>query len=81
MKQVIRAVGAGMLALGILGTAGVARADEKVTLGVAIPTADHGFTGGIVWWAKIIFFAFVQRTLVASVELQGIQRQVREAGA
>jgi ribose transport system substrate-binding protein len=52
MKQVIRAVGAGMLALGILGTAGVARADEKVTLGVAIPTADHGFTGGIVWWAN-----------------------------
>ena len=52
MKHVIRAVGAGMLALGILGTAGVARADDKVTLGVAIPTADHGFTGGIVWWAN-----------------------------
>src|ERR1700746_4042874 len=54
MKQVIRAVGAGMLALGMLGLAstGVARADEKVTLGVAIPTADHGFTGGIVWWAN-----------------------------
>src|ERR1700754_4525667 len=52
MKQVIRAIGAGMLALGILGTAGAARADDKVTLGVAIPTADHGFTGGIVWWAN-----------------------------
>jgi ribose transport system substrate-binding protein len=54
MKQVIRAIGAGMLALGMLGLAGtgVARADEKVTLGVAIPTADHGFTGGIVWWAN-----------------------------
>src|ERR1700758_2119235 len=52
MKQVIRAVGAGMLALGILGTANIARADEKVILGVAIPTADHGFTGGIVWWAN-----------------------------
>lgn len=25
---------------------------EKVTLGVAIPTATHGFTGGIVWWAN-----------------------------
>ncbi|MFP3480976.1 ABC transporter substrate-binding protein, partial [Burkholderia sp. SIMBA_057] len=40
-----------------MGTAGVAgigtaRAAEKVTLGVAIPTADHGFTGGIVWWAN-----------------------------
>ncbi|WP_133650830.1 substrate-binding domain-containing protein [Paraburkholderia flava] len=52
MKQVIRTLCAGMLALGIIGTAGVARADEKVTLGVAIPTADHGFTGGIVWWAN-----------------------------
>jgi ribose transport system substrate-binding protein len=52
MKQVIRTVGAGMLALGLLGIAGGAQADEKVTLGVAIPTADHGFTGGIVWWAN-----------------------------
>src|SRR5689334_16752315 len=53
MKQIIRAVSAGMLALGILrlGT-GTAQADEKVILGVAIPTADHGFTGGIVWWAN-----------------------------
>ena len=52
MKQIIRAVGAGVLALGLLGIAGGAQADEKVTLGVAIPTADHGFTGGIVWWAN-----------------------------
>jgi len=40
MKQIIRAIGAGMLALGIVSTAGIARADDKVTLGVAIPTAD-----------------------------------------
>ena len=52
MKQVIRAVSAGVLALGILGAAGAARADDKVILGVAIPTADHGFTGGIDWWAN-----------------------------
>jgi ribose transport system substrate-binding protein len=52
MKQVIRAITAGVLALGILGTAGAARADDKVILGVAIPTADHGFTGGIDWWAN-----------------------------
>ena len=52
MKQVIRAIGAGVLALGILGAAGAARADDKVILGVAIPTADHGFTGGIDWWAN-----------------------------
>ena len=29
-----------------------ALAQEKVSLGVAIPSADHGFTGGIVWWAN-----------------------------
>lgn len=53
MKQMIRAVGAGMLALSIMGLGtGAAHADEKVILGVAIPTADHGFTGGIVWWAN-----------------------------
>src|SRR6201998_1531252 len=53
MKHVIRTIGAGMLALTMLGiTTGAARADDKVTLGVAIPTADHGFTGGIVWWAN-----------------------------
>lgn len=27
-------------------------AGQPVTLGVAIPTATHGFTGGIVWWAN-----------------------------
>ena len=52
MKQVIGAITAGVLALGILGAAGAARADDKVILGVAIPTADHGFTGGIDWWAN-----------------------------
>ena len=29
-----------------------ALAQEKVSLGVAIPSADHGFTAGIVWWAN-----------------------------
>lgn len=31
---------------------GMARAGEKVRIGVSIPTADHGWTGGIVWWAQ-----------------------------
>ncbi|WP_371857256.1 substrate-binding domain-containing protein [Duganella callida] len=43
-----RLAGACLLAL----VAGGAVAAEKVTLGVAIPTATHGFTGGIVWWAN-----------------------------
>jgi len=31
--------------------AGVIAAD-KVKIGVSIPSADHGWTGGIVWWAQ-----------------------------
>ena len=27
-------------------------AQRKVNLGVSIPSADHGFTGGVVWWAN-----------------------------
>jgi ribose transport system substrate-binding protein len=29
-----------------------ALAQQKVRVGVSIPTADHGWTGGINWWAK-----------------------------
>ncbi|MCC8180745.1 MAG: substrate-binding domain-containing protein [Planctomycetes bacterium] len=28
------------------------QAGEKVKIGISIPTADHGWTGGIVWWAQ-----------------------------
>jgi ribose transport system substrate-binding protein len=48
MSYLTRIAGACLLAL----SAGAAPAAEKVTLGVAIPTATHGFTGGIVWWAN-----------------------------
>jgi ribose transport system substrate-binding protein len=48
MSYLTRAAGACLLAL----SAGAAPAAEKVTLGVAIPTATHSFTGGIVWWAN-----------------------------
>ena len=27
-------------------------AAEKIKVGISIPTADHGWTGGIVWWAN-----------------------------
>ncbi|MCP4400928.1 MAG: ABC transporter substrate-binding protein, partial [bacterium] len=27
-------------------------AAEKIKIGISIPTADHGWTGGIVWWAN-----------------------------
>jgi ribose transport system substrate-binding protein len=48
MSYLTRIAGACLLAL----SAGAAPAAEKITLGVAIPTATHGFTGGIVWWAN-----------------------------
>ena len=53
MKKMLRALGALTLAASAFAVASSsAFADEKVILGVAIPTADHGFTGGIVWWAN-----------------------------
>jgi ribose transport system substrate-binding protein len=48
MSYLTRIACACLLALNV----GAALAAEKVTLGVAIPTATHGFTGGIVWWAN-----------------------------
>jgi ribose transport system substrate-binding protein len=35
-----------------LAAPGAVFAQNKVSLGVAIPAATHGFTGGIVWWAN-----------------------------
>ena len=31
---------------------GKAKDADVVTIGVSIPSADHGWTGGIVWWAE-----------------------------
>ncbi|PWC76940.1 substrate-binding domain-containing protein [Azospirillum sp. TSH64] len=42
---------AATVALGA-GLGGVAFAADTVKLGVSIPAATHGFTGGIVWWAN-----------------------------
>ncbi|SAK90915.1 sugar ABC transporter substrate-binding protein [Caballeronia hypogeia] len=53
MKKMLRALGALTLAASAFAAASSsASAADKVILGVAIPTADHGFTGGIVWWAN-----------------------------
>ena len=41
-----------VLALALAAGASGAFAQNKVNLGVSIPTATHGFTGGIVWWAN-----------------------------
>jgi ribose transport system substrate-binding protein len=53
MKNMLRALGALTLAASAFAASlPCAHAADKVVLGVAIPTADHGFTGGIVWWAN-----------------------------
>lgn len=39
------------LGISLFSLAPVAQ-DEEMRIGVAIPSADHGWTGGIVWWAK-----------------------------
>lgn len=53
MKKLIRILGAGVLAFSAsVMSMGAMAADAKVVLGVSIPTATHGFTGGIVWWAN-----------------------------
>src|SRR5579863_2052734 len=53
MKNLLRALAALSLAASAFAVApSSAFAADKVILGVAIPTATHGFTGGIVWWAN-----------------------------
>ena len=41
-----------LLILGLGLPAAESPAAEKILIGVSIPTADHGWTGGIVWWAR-----------------------------
>ncbi|HZY17767.1 MAG TPA: substrate-binding domain-containing protein [Ramlibacter sp.] len=55
MTKMNRRLALGATALAALLAAAPALAqkqDEKVVLGVAIPAATHGFTGGIVYWAN-----------------------------
>jgi len=52
MKFAVRLLAIAATAAGALSFASGAFAQNKVTLGVAIPAATHGFTGGIVWWAN-----------------------------
>ena len=48
-RRLVLAIGAATLTMAAPFGAFAA---DKVNLGVAIPSADHGFTGGIVWWAN-----------------------------
>ncbi|HAS81120.1 MAG TPA: ribose ABC transporter substrate-binding protein [Verrucomicrobia bacterium] len=41
-----------VVAVLLAGVAGVFAQDRTITIGVSIPSADHGWTGGVVWNAK-----------------------------
>ncbi|KAA0595316.1 ribose transport system substrate-binding protein [Azospirillum lipoferum] len=49
-RRMVLGTGLAMAATVALG--GIAFAADTVKLGVSIPAATHGFTGGIVWWAN-----------------------------
>ncbi len=51
MKTITRRLAMGAVALAALASL-PSMAQNKVVLGVAIPAATHGFTGGIVYWAN-----------------------------
>jgi len=51
MRSITRRLALGVVALATLASV-PALAQNKVVLGVAIPAATHGFTGGIVYWAN-----------------------------
>src|SRR3546814_12251568 len=52
MKFSIRKLVVGVAAVTALGMATGAAAQDKIRLGVSIPTATHSFTAGIVWWSN-----------------------------
>ena len=49
--QWLRGVGAMLLAVLMFGCS-KAPQENKIRIGVSIPSADHGWTGGVVWWAE-----------------------------
>ncbi|GAK57244.1 periplasmic binding protein/LacI transcriptional regulator [Candidatus Vecturithrix granuli] len=51
MKKLLGAliIVAFVMAIGLPGTS---LAADKIKIGISIPSADHGWTGGIVWWAQ-----------------------------
>jgi ribose transport system substrate-binding protein len=52
MKSLIHLVAAGATAIAALAAAPSAIAQNKPHIGVSIPAATHGWTGGVVYWAN-----------------------------
>lgn len=53
MKKVLGFIFSAMLAVVMVFVTGCGKKDaDKIRIGVSIPSADHGWTGGVVWWAE-----------------------------
>jgi ribose transport system substrate-binding protein len=52
MNPLTRILALGTFTAAALAATPAAAQENKLKLGVAIPAATHGFTGGIVWWAN-----------------------------
>jgi ribose transport system substrate-binding protein len=52
MKPITQLLAAGATALALLAAAPAALAQNKPNIGVSIPAATHGWTGGVVYWAN-----------------------------
>ncbi|OQA81838.1 MAG: D-ribose-binding periplasmic protein precursor [Lentisphaerae bacterium ADurb.Bin242] len=52
MKKFLTVLFFALCAAALLFGAGCGKTSEKIRIGVSIPSADHGWTGGVVWWAE-----------------------------
>ena len=52
MKKFLAVLSFAVSATVLLCGAGCGKSPEKIKIGVSIPSADHGWTGGVVWWAE-----------------------------
>jgi ribose transport system substrate-binding protein len=50
-RQSLGALAASALAAPALA-ASASQSGKKVTIGISVPAADHGWTAGVIWWAK-----------------------------
>jgi ribose transport system substrate-binding protein len=49
-RHTLGALAASALAAPVLATQSAS--GKKVTIGISVPAADHGWTAGVIWWAK-----------------------------
>lgn len=81
MKKILMVCLIALFAMGGVFAAGQQDGEKVQTIGVAIPSADHGWTGGIVWWAnkraKEIEAEFGGKVKVSVVTADGPSTQIQ----